>query len=232
MAGKRGQPHFGRETFRFLNELAENNDREWFAENKHRYEADVLEPALGFIAAMGPPLEKISTHFVAMPKRIGGSLMRVYRDTRFSRDKTPFKTNIGIQFRHELGKDVHAPGFYVHIEPGQCFLGAGIWHPDSGTLAKIRERIAEDGAAWRKAAHGKRFKDHLALGGSALMRPPKGYAADAPYIEDLKRKDFIASCPVPDSAVRSADFQQLVAGRFNRSKPLMSFLCDAIGLAF
>lgn len=232
MAGKRDQSFFGRETFRFLKELAANNERGWFADNKHRYETHVLEPALDFIASMGPALDRISSHFVAIPKRMGGSLMRVYRDTRFSRDKSPYKTNIGIQFRHELGKDVHAPGFYVHIEPGECFLGAGIWHPDGDSLARIRERIAEDGPAWHRAAHGKRFTDCLSLAGSSLMRPPKGFAADTPYIEDLKRKDFIATCPLSDSAVRSADFSKLAADRFRRSKPLMAFLCDALELEF
>jgi len=232
MAGTPTQANFGRRTFGFLKELANNNEREWFTENRHRYESLVLEPALEFIEAMGPAVAKISDHFLALPKRTGGSLMRVYRDTRFSRNKTPYKTNIGIQFRHELGKDVHAPGFYVHVEPGGCFLGAGIWHPDSDALAKIRQRISDDGAAWRRAAGGKRFTDHLALSGSSLVRPPKGHAADAPNIKDLKRKDFIAICPVPDSAVQNADFTGLVADRFRRSKPLMAFLCRALELRF
>ena len=103
-------------TLRFLRELERNNDREWFAVNKPRYEALVREPALDFIATMGPKLLSISDHFVALPKKTGGSLMRVYRDTRFGKDKTPYKTNIGIQFRHEVAKDIHAPGYYLHID--------------------------------------------------------------------------------------------------------------------
>ena len=117
---------FRDETIKFLNELAANNNREWFAVNKHRYESLVVDRTFAFIIAMGDELRKISSHFEAIPKKQGGSLMRVYRDTRFSKDKTPYKTNIGIQFRHEAGRDVHAPGYYMHIEPGDVFVGAGL----------------------------------------------------------------------------------------------------------
>ena len=106
---------FRPETIGFLRELKRNNTRDWFNENKPRYEEDVLDVALHFIQSMHDPLQKIAPHFTAIPKRMGGSLMRVYRDTRFSKNKTPYKTNIGIQFRHEQAKDVHAPGYYVQI---------------------------------------------------------------------------------------------------------------------
>lgn len=223
---------FGAETLEFLDELAANNEREWFAANKHRYEALVLEPALTFIEAMGPKIAKLSRHVLAIPRRSGGSLMRVYRDTRFSRDKTPYKTNIGIQFRHELGRDVHAPGFYVHIEPGGSFLGAGIWHPDSTALARIRARIVEVPDAWRRATRSKRFADAYTLAGDSLMRPPKGYSTDAPWLDDLKRKDFIAICGLDDEAAVAPGFIDLVAERFGRGKALMSFLCEALELRF
>src|SRR5574340_1631573 len=121
--------------FCFLEELTENNNRAWFQANKPRYEREVLEPCLAFIRAFQPRLKKISPYFVASDRRMGGSLIGVYRDARFSRDKTPYKTNVGIQFRHELGRDIHAPGFYVHIEPGECFLAMGVWRPDSASLA-------------------------------------------------------------------------------------------------
>ena len=134
-------------TIRFLTELRNNNNRDWFNANKHRYENDVVAPSLNFITVMDARLKKISPHFRAIPKKTGGSLMRVYRDTRFAKDKTPYKTNIGIQFRHELGKDVHAPGFYVHVEPNQVFLGVGIWRPDPKALGKIRGEIHEEEAS-------------------------------------------------------------------------------------
>lgn len=134
---------FTKATLNLLDELAANNDRTWFEANKSRYELLVREPALEFIAAMGSVLETFAPRFCAEPRKVGGSLMRVYRDTRFWRDKTPYKTNIGIQFRHTLGKDVHAPGFYVHIATDECFFAVGCWHPDSDALGRLRDLIAK-----------------------------------------------------------------------------------------
>ena len=116
--------HFEPSIFQFLEQLADHNNRPWFLENKWRYESEVLEPCLALIRAFGTRLKRISPYFVASDRRVGGSLMRVYRDTRFSKGGAPYKTNAGIQFRHEMGRDIHAPGFYVHIAPGECFLAA------------------------------------------------------------------------------------------------------------
>ena len=131
------------ESLEFLHELSLNNDRDWWAENKDRYEAVVREPALDFITAMGPEIARISEHYTAIPSKVGGSMMRPYRDTRFSKDKTPFKTNIGIQFRHERAKDVHAPGFYLHIDNTGCFLAAGAWRPEGARplMGSVRSRL-------------------------------------------------------------------------------------------
>ena len=129
---------FEKRTLRFLEELQANNNRDWFGENKARYEDDVLDVALRFIISMQDPLADIAPRFTAVPTRVGGSLMRVYRDTRFSPNKLPYKTNVGIQFRHEDGKDVHAPGYYVHVEPGESFIGAGMWRALRGPLPVTR----------------------------------------------------------------------------------------------
>ena len=163
------------QTLKFLEELADNNNRDWFNDNKTRYEEDVLDVALRFIQSMQDPLARIAPHFVAQPTRVGGSLMRVYRDTRFSKDKTPYKTNIGIQFRHEQAKDVHAPGYYLHIESQQAFLGVGMWRPDSGSLRSIRDRIAARPSEWRRALEQETLKRHFALGGESMSRPPRGF---------------------------------------------------------
>ena len=223
---------FPAETIRFLGELAGNNNRPWFNENKPRYEEWVLEPALDFISAMGPRLERVTPHFTAIPKRVGGSLMRVYRDTRFSRDKTPYKTNIGIQFRHELGKDVHAPGFYVHIDPDSCFLGVGMWHPASEPLGKIRDRIVEDPDAWLAARDDRGFRRRFELSGDSLKRAPRGYPPEHPYVEDLKRKDFIAVAEFDFDAAAVAGFADRVAADFAASRCFMAFLCGALQLRF
>lgn len=216
----------------FLNDLSKNNNRRWFEANKPRYESDLLDPCLEFIAAMADPLAKISPHFKAVPKRVGGSLMRIYRDVRFSKDKRPYKTNVGIHFRHELGKDVHAPGFYFHIDPDDVFLGAGIWHPDSKALGKIRKAIAKDPTRWKRAKGAKAFREHYEPSGDSLIRPPKGYDADNPLIEDLKRKDHIGLCRLDHDDLFEPDLVKHTAQRFRAAKPYMAFLCDSLGVKF
>lgn len=223
---------FGRDTFQFLAELAKNNDRDWFQRHKQRYESVVREPALAFIESMAAGLRSISPHFDAVAKRTGGSLMRVHRDTRFSRDKTPYKTNVGIQFRHERGRDVHAPGFYAHIEPGGCFVGAGIWRPDSSVLSAIRTEIIEHPAQWRKASRAKRFTDHFTFAGESLLRPPRGFPIEHPYGDDLRRKDFIAITALSDRQVQAAGLPKTVTGLLRRAGPLMAFLCGAVDLEY
>jgi len=227
-----GGRSFDRETLRFLQELGAHNDRSWFNANKQRYEDHFVAPALTFIDALAPAIRKISRHFLAVSKVSGGSLMRIYRDTRFARDKSPYKTNIGIQFRHERGKDVHAPGFYVHVEPGGCFLGAGIWHPEPSALAAIRREIVEQPKLWQRARDASAFKRHFALGGDQAAKFPRGFPADAPHADDLRRKDFIASCDLADRDVLSARFAASVAERFASAAPLMAFLCGALDLDF
>jgi uncharacterized protein (TIGR02453 family) len=224
--------YFTKQTFAFLSSLAENNRREWFDEHRQDYEDLVREPALDFITDMADELPAISKHFRALPKKVGGSLMRVQRDTRFSPDKTPYKTNIGIQFRHEVGKDVHAPGYYVHIEPGECFVGIGLWRPDADALFKIREAIVKNGDAWVKARDDRDFSKHFSLEGDALANAPRGFAKDHPLVEDLKRKDFIGLAALSDANVTSKNLRTQVVERFQQAKPYMRFLCVALELRF
>ena len=216
----------------FLDELTSHNNRDWFQKNKSRYESDVLEPALAFVESMQKPLATISKHFVAVPKRTGGSLMRIYRDTRFSNDKTPYKTNVGIHFRHEKGKDVHAPGYYLHISPEECFLGCGIWHPESKALAKIRKTIDKDQAGWKRAAMSKAFLNLFEMHGESLKRPPKGYKAEHPLIDELKRKDFIGLTPISFDDLFDPKLPKAIASKLKKGTPMMKFLCGALNLKF
>ena len=219
-------------TLQFLRELERNNDREWFNANKTRYEEQVLDVALRFIQSMQEPLAKLAPHFVAVPTRVGGSLMRVYRDTRFSKNKLPYKTNIGIQFRHEKARDVHSPGYYVHIEPGNVFLGAGMWRPDSEPLRSIRERIAAKPAEWQRTVQDAAFKRHFHLAGEVLTRPPRGFDKEHECIEDIKRKSFIALKEMDVKACLNPRFQQQVETAFKSATPYMKFLCKAVGVPF
>lgn len=230
--GRGAQQSFSPALFAFLRELRENNDRDWFKANKQRYEAAVQEPALEFIAGFAPRLREISRYFVADPRPVGGSLFRIYRDTRFGKDKTPYKTHTGIQFRHEQGKDVHAPGFYLHLEPGSVFVGAGIWRPDSATLGRMRDAIARNPESWNKAVQESRLGELFRLEGETLKRPPAGYDPEHPLIEDIKRKDFIAIATLSEKTVTSTGFPGELARTLQASTPLMRFLCEAVGVPF
>lgn len=219
-------------TLRFLEALQANNNREWFSENKTRYEEDVLDVALRFIISMQEPLAQIAPRFTAVPTRVGGSLMRVYRDTRFSKNKLPYKTNIGIQFRHEQAKDVHSPGYYLHIDPDQVFIGAGMWRPDSEPLKGIRERIVARPAEWRRAIGGTTFRRQFDLGGETLTRPPRGFDKNHECIEDIKRKSFIAVREFEVDDCLKPQFQRTVETSFSTTEPFMRFLCSAVGVRF
>lgn len=231
MAAKR-YVGFKPETVSFLKKLSVNNNREWFNANKSRYEEQVLDVALEFIQSMQDPLAEISPHFVAQATRTGGSLMRVYRDTRFSKDKTPYKSNIGIQFRHEQAKDVHSPGYYVHVDPKQVFLGVGMWRPDSDPLRAIRQRIAAKPAEWKRTTGDAKFRRHFELGGESLLRPPKGFDKDHELIEDIKRKSFIAVKYLETKDCLSPQFQRKVETAFKAGTDYMRFLCKAVGVPF
>jgi uncharacterized protein (TIGR02453 family) len=228
MGSGSGERSFTPALFEFLRELAANNDRAWFTANKSRYEDDVRGPALDFVSDVAPRLERISPHFVADPRPSGGSLFRIHRDTRFSKDKSPYKTYTGIQFRHELGKDAHAPGFYLHLQPKEVFVGAGIWHPDGRTLARIRESISEDSRAWRAATRVGR----LALAGDSLKRAPAGYDPEHPLIDDLKRKDFICALRLSEKDVCMPGFVDEFAALCREASPLVRFLCRAVDAPF
>jgi uncharacterized protein (TIGR02453 family) len=229
---KHSFPGFSEGLVSFLTELSRHNNRSWFEANRQRYERDVREPALDFITAMAGPLQKLSPNFVAVPKKVGGSLMRIHRDIRFAKDKKPYKTNLGIHFRHAVGKDVHAPGFYFHVDPLDVFVGAGIWHPESDALVRIREAIDDDPAAWKKAKGHKPFAAKFELSGDTLKRPPQGYGNDHPLILDLKRKDFIGICRLEhDDLLDPAILEQTVE-LLRAAKPLMAFLCRAVGVKF
>ncbi|MEE9166141.1 MAG: DUF2461 domain-containing protein [Candidatus Neomarinimicrobiota bacterium] len=218
------------ELFQFLSELRENNNREWFLANKRRYESYVRQPLLRFIADFGVHLSKISQHYLADPRPLGGSLFRIYRDVRFSKDKSPYKTSAGIHFRHERAKDVHTPGFYLHLEPGNVSGGVGIWHPDTSTLTKIRDTIVDDPSSWKRVLSDNDFKSTFRLKGDSLKRAPTGFDPDHQLIEDLKRKDFIASAALSEEDACKPDFIDQFGKVCSDATSFMRFLTSAIGL--
>ncbi len=212
--------------FKFLTELGEDNTREWFQANRGRFEAEVRDPFLAFIMALGGPLSDISRHILADPRPSGGSMFRIFRDTRFSGDKSPYKTNVGAQFRHrECSRDVHAPGFYLHLEPGGCFASAGLWRPDAASLKKVRDRIVSHGREWKAIRAAG-----LEVLGDSLVRVPQGFDPAHPLAEDLKLKDFYTHMPLTQRQVCAGDFLEVYAENCRRNAPLMKFLCKALEL--
>jgi len=222
---------FRPETFAFLTGLALNNEKSWFEAHKSDYENLVVAPALELIVALDPIVRSLSPHYRGVAKRVGGSLMRVYRDTRFARDKTPYKTNIGIQFRHDQAKDVHAPGWYVHLDPHECFVGAGSWHPEATDLAQIRR-----GLVARPAAYTQGLADAARVGlapvGDSLVRSPGGFDPAHPLASEIRRKDFLLSKNLPSELFLGPGLVATLEETFRASAGAMAFLCTALGAAF
>lgn len=168
----------------------------------------------------------------AIPKGHGGSVLRIYRDTRFSKDKTPYKTNVGISIRHQAAEDIHAPGVYIHLDPKECFIGTGCWRPESSVLSAIRAAIDEEPKKWVKTRDNKRFQEKFTLAGDSLKTAPRDYSKDHPMIEDLRRIDFIAVAPLSEKEIISDQIVTSVIDHVKRAKPLMQFLCDAIDVPY
>lgn len=224
---------FPKDFLAFFRELAKNNEREWFKANEARYRESVEAPLLSFIAAMDLPLGRFASCFEAIPKRSGGSMFRIYRDVRFSRYKSPYKTNAACQFRHEAGKNAHAPGFYVHLEPKEVFFGGGLWMPAAPELRKVREAIVADPERWMEITRAPAFRRRFGeVSGDALKRPPAGFDPDDPMIEEIKRTSYFALEEADPKDILSPDFARRVAKSLEALGPLMEFLCDAVGLPY
>jgi uncharacterized protein (TIGR02453 family) len=219
-------------TFRFLRELAANNNRPWFQANKARYEDTVRAPFLRLIGEMQAPLANISPHYRADPRAQGGSLFRIHRDARFSKDKRPYKPWAGARFFHERRRELATPSFYLHIEPHGCFVGAGLWHPEGPTLKRLREFLADNPAAWKKAVHGKAFRSRFGFRGESLSRPPRGFDPGHELIGDLKRKSFAAGADFPDRLACSGELVPHLVDGFRRLAPLVDYLCAALDVEF
>jgi uncharacterized protein (TIGR02453 family) len=214
-------------TLKFLKDLKKNNNKPWFDKNRKQYEttkADFhtfLEELIRAIASFDKPIRNLA------PK---DCTFRINRDVRFSKDKSPYKSNIAGYF-NKGGKKSNGAGYYLHIEPGKSFAAGGMWMPLPPDLAKIRQEIDYSFDQWKKVIGNTSFKKLFSEGvksDDTLMRPPKGYDENNPAIEYLKMKSFIISRPFTDAEVQNKIFLKDVAKTFRAMKPLIDFLNTAI----
>lgn len=224
--------YFSDKSFRFLRALARNNSREWFHGHRSDYDRHLRDPFLALIADLQPDVLALSSHYRADPRLVGGSLFRIHRDTRFSNDKTPYKTWSGARFFHERHKQVEAPSYYLHIQPGACFVGAGLWRPSPETQRRIRQFILDNPAAWKAAVQAPAFRRRFDMDGDSLVRPPRGFPADHELMVDLKRKNFVAMQALDDSTVLGPGLRKAVTHAMAGLSPLVDYLCAALDLEF
>ena len=225
--------YFSPATFRFLRALARHNERAWFHAHKEDYERHVREPFLRLIGDLQPALAGTSIHYRADPRPAGGSLFRIHRDTRFSGNKAPYKTWQGARLFHERRRETPAPSFYVHVEPGGCFVGAGLWHPGTPTQRRVRQFIHDNPAGWTAATQSPAFLRRFTLDDSEmLVRMPAGFPPDAPLARDLRRRNFVALRSIDDATVTGPRLLPTIARDLAALAPLMDYLCAALDLEF
>ncbi|MDR2872839.1 MAG: DUF2461 domain-containing protein [Xanthomonadaceae bacterium] len=225
--------YFTEAGFKFLRGLARNNERTWFHAHKDEYEAHVRQPFQRLLSDLQPSLSEISPHFRAEPKTVGGSLFRIHRDTRFSSDKAPYKNWQGARLYHERSRQVPAPSFYIHLQPGESFVGAGLWHPESDTQRRVRQFIFDNPGSWKKAAYATLLRGKFEFEDSEkLVNPPRGFPADFEFIDDLKHRNWVLWRPLTDATMTGSRLKQTLVTDLAVLGPFMDYLCAALDLEF
>jgi uncharacterized protein (TIGR02453 family) len=218
--------HFTPALFKFLRDLKRNNNREWFAANRDRYTTGVEAPMLQFIEDFAPRLRRISPAYVADKRRMGGSMFRIYRDTRFSADKSPFKTNVAARFQHEARKKAEGvPAFYLSLSPGDCAGGGGVYHTAMPVLTRLRRHMVDQPKRWQAVRDSG-----IPIEGEQLKRAPAGFDAAHRFVEDLKRKDLYSLVEFGEDEVISPGFLDRYVACCERVAPLIEFQTKALGL--
>jgi len=217
--------HFTPALFAFLRDLGQNNDRDWFAANRARFIADVEGPMLAFINDFATALRSISPAYIVDRRRIGGSMYRIYRDTRFSEDKRPFRTWVAARFEHEARRKVESvPGFYLRLGIDECFTGGGVYHIERPGLTRVRQRIVDLPHEWRRAKEG------LEIQGEQLKRGPAGFPSTHEHLEDLKRRQLYTLTQLSEADVVAEGFLDRFTEACVRAAPLIEFQTKALGL--
>jgi len=225
--------YFSEASFKFLRGIARNNNRTWFQTHKADYDAHLKDPFQRLLTDLQPVLSGVSEHYRAVPSGVGGSLFRIQRDTRFANDKTPYKTWQGARLFHERGRQVEAPSFYVQIQPGNCFVGAGLWHPQPDTLRRVRHFILDNPGSWKAAAHDAKFRRRFDLDEDEMLtRMPRGFPDDFEFADDLKRKNFVAFRVIDDATMIGPRLLKTLETDLNGMAKFVDYLCAALDLEF
>jgi uncharacterized protein (TIGR02453 family) len=213
---------FPKEGIQFLRNLKKNNDREWFQERKAVFEECVKAPMTELVLALGEDFEAFAPQYLTDPKK---AIYRIYRDTRFSNDKTPYKTHIAASFNHKSLAKHAAAGFYFHFSPEEILMGGGVYMPGSWELLTIRRHIADDPAAYGAIVKARPFQRYFGgVTGEKLSRPPKGFPADHPAIETLKLKQFLAGETLEPELALSPKLLPELSKRFQAIAPFIDYL--------
>ncbi len=225
----------GPDALAFLRALARHNNREWFTANRARYEQSLRQPMSALVEALDVRLASLAPEIIGDPRR---SMFRIHRDVRFSRDKSPYKTNAGCWFYHQdagrgVGVDAEGgAGYYFHLEPAGSFVAGGIWMPSAGALTRIRAALADDPAGFGKIVRAPAFRRRYGrLSEDAMLkRLPRGYAPGHPAEEWLRYKSFIVSRALTPAIVTSPRLVSTLAADFKALRPLVRWLNGALGL--
>lgn len=223
------EAHFSPAFFGFLRGLDKNNDRGWFQAHKADYEEHVKRPMQRFIADLRPRMAKVSSR-IDMGLN-PGSVARLNRDTRFSKDKSPYKTTVSARFGHAQAGELLL-GYHISLEPGEVLAYFGIWEPPTPVLDAIRARIIAKPEEWKAAAANAKFRVRFAFKGESLKRPPKDVDPGHPFIEDLKRKSHAAAAAFTEKEACARGFIDEYVECCRAGKPLMGFVCKAVGVAW
>ena len=224
---------FSKELLSFYQELHQNNDRDWFQANKQRYREVALLPMCDFIETFAPRLDDLAPRYIADPRPNGGSVFRIHRDVRFAKDKKPYKEHLACHFRHQAGKDAHAPGYYLHIDLNEVRMGAGIWLPPAPKLNAIRQAIDENPDRWNDIRTDPLIMEMFdGIHGDGLKTAPKGYPKDHPNIEDLRRKTFFLMRRTSHEDLFSEKLLDRAEETYRAADRFMRFMTHAVDLPF
>lgn len=219
---------FPPDALQFLTQLEKNNNREWFLAHKLVYETKVKAPMIELLRGLQPELKRFAPEIVYDPAR---SIFRIYRDIRFSADKSPYKTHVAVYLSPSVSSRVDRAGLYLHLEPARLLIAGGLYRPPSPALRAVRHYIVEHEGSIRRILAAKEFVRLFGtLGGDELSRAPRGFPPDHSAADLLRHKDFIVDVERPARIAQSAELFPMVLDHFRAMMPLVRFLNEALSI--